>query len=341
MPRDVGDDSNQLTACYDVGGFRLRVGADSPELIEPANRLLARFQVDALLPPAWRLTVGRFDPNAEVPRPAELREIWSGVVSPDVRGVNYVGRGLRRLELCQRGWLDLDLNAAQASIALAPQSKPTTAGYFLLPLICEGLRLAGHCPVHAACLAAPVGDDWRSVLIVAKSETGKSTTALALTDSGWKLMGDDIALVCREDGRLKAWGFPRACHVRRNTLRLLPWLNELPLAATSIEGTSDLPLEGLGDRAWLWPPQPLKPGLIICLDRPNAGDHQIQPLDRAAALIHLSEENVQPIEGYSDPAAQQAFVTFAQLVQQVPACRLSAGPRLERLADRLTEFLAR
>ena len=330
---------NKVAACYDVAGFRLRVGTDSPELLGNAARLLGRFQVDDPLPPDWRLHIGRGDMNAEGSHPAELRQIWTGAVPPNFRGINYVGRGLRRIEVCQLGRLDMALHAGHASITLSRQAKSTAVGYFLVPLLCQGLMGAGHFPVHAACLAAPVDDCWQSVLIVAQSETGKSTTALALTDAGWKMMGDDIALVCRERGRVKVWGFPRACHVRRNTLRLLPWLTELPLVPIAIEDAFTLSLESLGSRAWPSVPEPLEPALIICLDPPNPVDHRIGPLDRASALIHLSHENVQPVEGCTDADARRSFAVFAELVQQTPACRLSVGPRPDRLPAFLTEYL--
>jgi hypothetical protein len=329
-----------VAASYDVAGFGLRAEASSGPLLEPVHRLLGRFQSDALPPSAWELRIERGD----LDRPAEavpgLQRIWSGPVMPDLQGVNYVGPGLRRMELCGHGRLDLDLTAGRASILLPPDAPARCAGYFLVPLLCEGLAAAGHCVVHAACLAAPVRRDTRSVLIVAKSGTGKSTTALALTNGGWKLMGDDIALVSRFGGNLRAWGFPRVCHVRRPTLRLLPWLTELALVPLSTEDAFDLPLEALGDRAWPAAPPALEPALLLCLDPPNGETHRLRPLDRAEALMHLAEENVQPIEGCADAAAQRAFGAFAELVQRTPAFRLSVGPRVERLADFLTEELS-
>ena len=345
MCNNGGDNVDRVSACYDVAGFRLRVGADSPELLGDTTRLLGRFQVEESPleespPPAWRLRIGRGELDTTNDQPAGMRQIWTGDVPPDYRGVNYAGPGLRRIEVCRLGRLDMALRTGTASITLSRRAKPTAVGYFLVPLVCQGLMGAGHFPIHAACLAAPIDDRWRSVLIVAQSETGKSTTALALTDAGWKMMGDDIALVCRREGRLMAWGLPRACHVRRNTIKLLPWLGELPLVPISIEDTFTLSLESLGRRRWPSVPRPLEPALVICLDPPNAVEHRIGPLDRASALIHLSHENVQPVEGGTDADARGSFAAFAGLARQTPACRLSVGPRLDRLATLLTEYFS-
>jgi hypothetical protein len=211
------------------------------------------------------------------------------------------------------------------------------AGYFLMPLACEGLMRAGHVPVHAASLAVPNHDQASSVLIVAQSGTGKSTTALALTGAGWQLMGDDLALICEHEGRQLIWGFPRMVHVRRPTLKLLPWLTDLPLMPHPTRETYDLPLAELGRRAWASPGTPLAPSLLIILDRPNPTAHHCQPLDRAHTLAALAHENVQPIEGAVDEHAHSAFARFAALVQQVPAIRLSAGPQLESLGEFLRQ----
>lgn len=325
--------STTHAASYSVAGFRIRVGADSPDLLDATHSLLGLFQVETLPSPAWRLVVQRAERGDRADRRGDLRTIWSGLVPPNLQAVNSVGPGFRRLELLDRGRLDLDLRARQAQLTLAEESRATAAGYFLMPLLCEGLIQAGHHPVHAACLAVPCEGQSRSVLIVAKSGTGKSTTALALADAGWRLMGDDLALVCRQEDRLMAWGFPRMIHVRRPTLALLPWLNDLPLAPSSLDGTFDLPLGALGRRACGSRARPLEPALLLILDRPNPVEHRCERLDRAAALGALAEENVQPIEGCADANAQTAFARFAELVQRTPAYRLSVGPRLDGLAE--------
>jgi hypothetical protein len=136
---------------------------------------------------------------------------------------------------------------------------------------------------------------------------------------------------------MSIWGFPRHCHVRRPTLALLPWLSDLPLRKSSLQDTFELSIEALGDRVAPPGTGPLEPGAILVLERPNPVGHRCYPIDRASALAALSNENVQPIEGKSDADAILAFSSFAALVQQTPAYRLSVGPNLDGLA----EYLAR
>jgi hypothetical protein len=335
-PQPVGD----ATVTYWINGFRLRIVADDAGMLASSESLLGRFRCASTDGSALRLRIIRSDWPPQQTQAAGLRQVWQGVVPPNSYGTNSVAPDRRRIELRDRGRLDVDLARHEACLRLAPHSAETTVGYFLLPLVCEGLTRTGHFPLHAACLAVRIGDAWQSVLIVAPSGTGKSTASLALVDSGWKLMSDDISLLCRQQGQANAWGLPRQCHVREGTRRLLPWLSDMKLRPTATAGTCDLPLESLGERAWSGPPIPLKCALVICLEQHNEQDHVLEPLDRATALMRVAEENVQPMEGVADRNAQQAFRTLAQLVRETPVCRLSAGPRLELLSDRILKHLA-
>lgn len=339
MPQLAAAPATPVSDNFEVAGFRLRAQAESAELLAPVQSLMGAFRVDSPNVSGWRARIGRRDRAATTAPPRGVRKIWSGEVAPGLTALNYVGSGKRRLELGDGSFMDLDLSRRQAAVVLPEHCPANRVGYFITAMMCEGLIAAGHGLLHAACLEVSVRGQASSVLIVAESGMGKSTTALALAEAGWKLMGDDITLVCRAGLPLRAWGFPRACHVRRPTLRLLPWLNDLPLAPTSIDGTFDLPLDALGHRACAPGSRPLAPALIICLEPPNPDEHRFARLDRAAALIRLSHENVQPTEGLVDPVAPRSFATLAALVRQAPACRLSVGPRLEQLAAFLSNHL--
>ena len=329
-------------AVYDVAGFRLSVhvradASPAAPVLAPIDRLLGRFRADPVASPAdasassgWSLHIGRALAGS-APAETGLHRIWEGVSPAGFRVVTSMAAGRRHCELVGVGTLDVDLSGRTAFIDLAPETEPNSVHYFLTTLLCDGLTDAGHCVVHAACLEKPTRDGAGSILVVAPSGTGKSTTALALTDAGWRLMGDDITVLTQTPDGVRAWGFPRFCNVRRPTLALLPWLAALPLVPTSVPGTFALPLEHLGDRVASGVPAPAEPAAIICLERPNASGHRLVPLDRAAALMHVSEENVQPIEGAGDAVARRSFGMLAELVRTTPAFSLSAGPQLDSL----------
>src|SRR3546814_3498174 len=60
--------------------------------------------------------------------------------------------------------------------------------------------------------ASTVEKDGRALLMTGHSGSGKSTLAAILGERGWRLMGDEFALLDPEDGRLYA--FPRAVSLK-------------------------------------------------------------------------------------------------------------------------------
>lgn len=329
---------------YDVAGFRLRVEVASDvgpaaTALAPIERLFGRFRSLIASEGSWSLRIGRSDHRPPAPSDG-LRKAWEGSSPAGFHVVNWAAAGRRRCDLEGVGTLDVDIASRIVLLDLLPQAEAHAAHYFLTSILCEGLIAAGHCVVHAACLERETPTGNRSVLIVAPSGTGKSTTALAMTDDGWRLMGDDLTVVTPTPRGVLAWGFPRFCNIRRPTRALLPWLEELPLMPTTVPETFALSLEDLGSRARQDAPVPAAPAAIICLERPNPLGHRIQPLDRAAALMHIAEENVQPIEDAGEEFAGRAFAAFGELVRVAPAYALSAGPRLSGIGAALVDQLS-
>lgn len=324
---------------YDVAGFRLRVDGDaggrpSAVALAPVERLFGRFRTADLAPEGvWSLRIGRGDHGVpdvgDVFQGAGFQKVWEGMSPAGFSAVNWAAPGRRRCDLDGIGSLQIDFACRTAAIDLLPETDAHAIHYFLTTILCHGLFAAGHCVVHAACLEKGSARGRRAVLVVAQSGTGKSTTALAMTNDGWRLMGDDLTVVTPTKDGVFAWGFPRFCNVRRPTRTLLPWLEGLPLMPTTVPDTFALALDDLGDRACHGPPVPTVPAGIICLERPNPVAHRIEPLDRAAALMHISEENLQPIEDAGDEVVGRSFAAFGALVRAVPAYSLSVGPQLD------------
>lgn len=77
---------------------------------------------------------------------------------------------------------------------------------------------------HAAAAVPPGGAG--ALLLAGASFSGKSALSLALLRRGWRLLSDDIAVLRCRDSVVEP--FCRPVGIRANTLRLLPWLQELP-----------------------------------------------------------------------------------------------------------------
>ena len=67
--------------------------------------------------------------------------------------------------------------------------------------------------------AASVEKDGRALIMTGESGAGKSTLAALLGERGWRLMGDEFALLDLDDGRLRA--FPRAVSLKNGAIRVM------------------------------------------------------------------------------------------------------------------------
>ena len=67
--------------------------------------------------------------------------------------------------------------------------------------------------------ASTVEKDGRALIMTGESGAGKSTLAALLGERGWRLMGDEFALLDLDSGRL--WPFPRAISLKNGAIRVM------------------------------------------------------------------------------------------------------------------------
>jgi HprK-related kinase A len=67
--------------------------------------------------------------------------------------------------------------------------------------------------------ASSVEKDGKALLMTGESGAGKSTLAALLGERGWRLMGDEFALLDLADGRL--WPFPRAISLKNGAISVM------------------------------------------------------------------------------------------------------------------------
>src|SRR3954468_17052725 len=83
--------------------------------------------------------------------------------------------------------------------------------------------------------AATVEKDGRAIVMTGESGAGKSTLAAMLGERGWRLMGDEFALLGLDDGRLRP--FPRAVSLKNNAIRVMEEEVEPERFGPRLEGT--------------------------------------------------------------------------------------------------------
>ncbi|MFN2316243.1 MAG: hypothetical protein ABR551_00160 [Gemmatimonadales bacterium] len=89
---------------------------------------------------------------------------------------------------------------------------------FLLVVLVFLLRRVGWHHVHGAALIDLTGAGW---LLVAKTQSGKSTTTTVLASLGWQVATDDIGFMVEHGGRVQIAGFREPIALRRASADLL------------------------------------------------------------------------------------------------------------------------
>jgi len=179
--------------------------------------------------------------------------------------------------------------------------------------------------------AALVSRDGKGVLLVGPAEAGKSTLATGLWQSGFDLLGDDVALLSPDD--LMARSVPRRVSLRRPSRDLLGealWarLEATPGYLQTSEGAVFRP-EDIAAA-----PAHTRVSLIIFLRRRGAAaDHEPQRLNPAEALMALLPYSNRAMTGDPGPAIR----AFSTVCDRVPAFDLgrTALPQMIVAVERL------
>ena len=111
--------------------------------------------------------------------------------------------------------------------------------------------------------AASVEKDGRALILTGESGAGKSTLAALLGERGWRLMGDEFALLDLADGRLRA--FPRAVSLKNGAIRVLEAEVEADRFGPRLDGTPKGEIRHLrpNARALAAMDSPAAPALIL------------------------------------------------------------------------------
>ncbi len=228
-----------FSASYNIHGLSLLVEAMAMDVIREVDTLLCPFSETLRKRPDCLISISAaYSAKHEFLPPGRL--LWDGKL-PEGIHATYRGDETRRcIELHGLSFACFDLSACHAEISFKPGAEWCLLSGNILPILAEFLRQVDYHMVHAATLLVNSSSD-RAIVISGAGGTGKTTTALALANSGMKLVGDDISFitgVANSRSSPEIWGLLPRLKLCRPSLELLPWIKDL--GPPSLEGSNEV-----------------------------------------------------------------------------------------------------
>lgn len=305
---------------FDLIGPVLRVEAAEERLVERFSALLRGLAIDTAMDPAFTLTIREGTPE---PIPAGASVIYEGPIFWEGDCVYAEKDSKLHLAFPNRLSLTIDPSRKAAEITVASDSiarAGATAGMLALD---AAIDASGQFMLHAAGLTLPGSE--AQVLVFAQSGTGKTTTSLALADSGFGLCTDD-SMVMRLDGtKATGWGLPRDLKVHHNTAAMMPWLKPYVTGNWNDEGEQAVTRAALADRIRVETAARRPIAGIFFLQRGNAVKSVAAPLSQTDTLVSLAADNVRTGRTGLLASHRRRFASLAGLASSVPTFSVTVG----------------
>jgi HprK-related kinase A len=162
--------------------------------------------------------------------------------------------------------------------------------------------------------AATVERDGRALIMTGASGAGKSTLAALLGEHGWRLMGDEFALLDPDDGSLHP--FPRAVSLKNHAIylmeeiagaeRLGPWLRETPKGTIRHLRPRADAITGMR--------KPARPAMILFPSFGREYERAVRPVGEAEIFVRLTQASTNYVA-----LGERGFGALTSLVKAIPA----------------------
>lgn len=160
--------------------------------------------------------------------------------------------------------------------------------------------------------AASVEREGRALILTGESGAGKSTLSALLGERGWRLMGDEFALVDLDDGALHP--FPRAISLKNGAIRVVEREAGAERFGPVLDGTPKGTIRHLKPRADAVARmrEPARPALILF---PRfGGARALRPVGQAECFMRLTQASTNYVA-----LGPRGFAALSGLVSTVPA----------------------
>jgi HprK-related kinase A len=159
--------------------------------------------------------------------------------------------------------------------------------------------------------AASVERDGKAVILTGESGSGKSTLAAMLGEQGWRLMGDEFALIDPSSGM--AIPFPRPVSLKNQAIAAMQTLAPDAYYGPLMEGTpkGDIRHVVPNHHALARMTEPARPALVVF---PRFGEPKaVRPVGLGEAFVRLTQAST----NYT-MLGEAGFHALSQLVRSVP-----------------------
>ncbi|MFC7499544.1 HprK-related kinase A [Enterovirga sp. GCM10030262] len=162
--------------------------------------------------------------------------------------------------------------------------------------------------------ASTVEKDGRALLMTGHSGSGKSTLAAILGERGWRLMGDEFALLDPDDGSLHA--FPRAISLKNGAISLVAGIADETRLGPLLQGTPKGAIRHLRPQADAIARmgESARPALILF---PRFGadlDAAVRPVGAAEVFVRLTQASTNYVA-----LGERGFTALTGLIDAAPA----------------------
>lgn len=320
---------------FDLIGPVLRVEAGEERLIERFGALLRGLAVDSDRAPAFTLTLREGTPE---PIPGGASTIYEGPIFWEGDCV-YAEKDARlHLSFPHRLSLTIDPIRQHAEMTVAPDSLSRVGATAGMLAVDAAIDASGQFMLHAAGLTLPGSD--AQVLVFAQSGTGKTTTSLALADSGFGLCTDDSMVISVDSAGVTGWGLPRDLKVHKNTAEMMPWLKPCLGDIWNDEGEQPITRAALADRVRIETIARRPVAGVFFLQRGNAVASTAARLSQTDTLVSLTADNVRTGRTGLLDSHRRRFAGLAGLASSVRTFSVTVGSDPKLIAPAILDAMS-
>lgn len=317
---------------FDLIGPVLRVEAAEERLIERFAALLRGLAIETDREPDFTLRVREGAPQ---PIPADASVVYEGPIFWEGDCVYAQKDSRLHLAFPNRISLAIDPSRQTAEIVVAADSVSRVGATAGMLAVDAAIDASGQFMLHAAGLTLPGSE--AQVLVFAQSGTGKTTTSLALAESGFGLCADD-SMVMRLDGSTATgWGLPRDLKVHKNTAEMMPWLKPFMTGAWNDEGEQAVTRAALSERIRVEAAARRPIAGVFFLQRGDAVKSVAAPLGQTETLVSLAADNVRTGRTGLLATHRRRFASLAGLASSVPTFSVTVGSDPQSIAPAIVK----